>query len=180
MAEVKRNQQKIGKMKTLIFLVFLSFSATINAQEPSMSILTSLDTILMDNTFQVKIKIENVKGQYEAPDFKGFDIVGGPNMSSSMSVINGDVKQSIAYTYFLRPQRPGTFWIKEAYMTSEDVTLETPPHQIIVLDNPMGIQQEGRMIDDGNLMNGFDSFDFFQPDPKVQPKRKSKVKRYKI
>ena len=36
---------------------------------------------------------------------KNFQIVSGPNQSSSMSMVNGSISQSLTYSYTLRPRK---------------------------------------------------------------------------
>lgn len=110
------------------------------AQDPKLSVSVSSDTVLLGNYFELKFTIENSPARgFEAPGLHEFNVIGGPNTSSSMSIINGEVSQSASYTYYLEPVEIGVYTIKPAYLTTGEIALETPPIDIIVIPNPEGI-----------------------------------------
>lgn len=101
------------------------------------------DTILMENYFVVQFTLENAKGRFEAPEFNDFEIVSGPNKSSSISVINGETSRTVAYSYYLRPREAGIFYIDPVrFYLDDDSVIETEPLEIEVHPNP-----EGRIIE---------------------------------
>lgn len=111
-----------------------------SAQSPTFSVAVSSDTILLGNYFELKFTIENsTSAGFEAPDLHEFNVIGGPNTSSGMSIINGDVNQTASYTYYLEPSDIGVYTIKPAYLTTGELSFETPPIDIIVVPNPEGI-----------------------------------------
>ncbi len=61
-------------------------------------------------TFTVNEKGEN----FEAPDFKDFEKVSGPNTSKSVSIVNGETTVKNGYTYILRAKGSGAFSIPPA------------------------------------------------------------------
>ena len=149
-------------MKNLVtfscFLLLLTFQ--VNAEsietEPQFSIEVSNTEILLGNYIEVKFTLKNAKGQkFEAPNFKDFDIVGGPNQSSSFSMMNGETTQSISYTYYLQPKASGNFYLEPAFIEADGVTLETQPIEIMVLENPDGIIEKPKQ----QMPNHFDIFD---------------------
>jgi len=109
------------------------------AQEGSFSLDISSDSVLIGNYFQIRFTVENFQGKFEPPDFNDFTVVGGPNRSSSFSMINGETKQTISYTYYLKPLEIGRYTIPPAYIVQGEKTLETPPVDIIVVPNPDGL-----------------------------------------
>ncbi len=130
-------------MRRVLFIpalmVCLSAAA---AQSPKLTVEVSNDTILLGNYFALKFIIENTSARgFEAPDLHMFRVISGPNTSTSMSIINGEISQSTAYTYFLEPPEIGVYTIRPAYLTKDDLALETPPIDIIVVPNPEGIIQ---------------------------------------
>jgi len=101
------------------------------------------DTILMDNYFVIQFTLENAKGRFDAPEFNDFDIVSGPNKSSSISIINGESSRTMAYSYYLKPREAGIFYIDPVrFYLDNDSVIETEPLEIEVLPNP-----EGRIIE---------------------------------
>lgn len=143
---------------SLLFCSLLSFG-----QAPTkFTVQVSTDSILMGNTFQVKFSLENAQGtNFQAPDLAlYFDVVSGPNMSSSMQMMNGQMSQSVSYTYYLRPRETGVFYIEAASIETPDNYLETTPIEILVVPNPDGIQQPIQP-----QQQPFGSFGFGMPGP---------------
>jgi hypothetical protein len=127
--------------KALLFSLLFSTGFCL-AQPPKFTVSVSSDTVLIGNYFELKFTIENASVHgFEAPDLHEFDLIGGPNTSSSMSIVNGEVSQSASFTYYLQPKDIGVYTIKPAYLTTGETALETPPIEILVIPNPEGIIQ---------------------------------------
>ena len=167
------------KKKSLLFttLLFLGGMA-IGQSNPSFSVRISSDSILLGNAFQVSFTLENAEGvNFQAPDWSlYFDVVSGPNQSTSMSFMNGQMSRSVTYTYYLKPRDLGNFYIEPASIETPESILETDPLEVLVVPNPDGIQQNP--MDNGfntpanpffnvpgfdgfDNLNGFDSFEGF-------------------
>jgi hypothetical protein len=167
-------------MKKRIFsLLFtlVTLAATYAQEKPvQFTVEVSTDSILMSNYFEVKFILENANGQnFEAPDFsQHFHVVSGPNFSSSFSMVNGDMTQSMTITYYLEPRDIGAYYILPASVEANGKVLETTPKEVLVVPNPEGIrqtpprQQHMQLFDWGSPFDG--SFDFSLPQPKqLQP-----------
>lgn len=130
-------------MKSIVLvLAFALISGfTISAQEVFFSVNTTTDTLLLGNPMGVKYIIKNTQGDFEPPQFDGFDIVGGPNVSSQFSMNNGVVTQSSSYEYYLLPSGTGSFTIPSAVLINGEETLYSEEIEIIVLENPNDIRQ---------------------------------------
>ncbi|MBX7108178.1 MAG: BatD family protein [Chitinophagales bacterium] len=86
-----------------------------------------------NQNFNLTFTIENANGSnLKLPSLNDFTLLGGPNTSSSMQIINGAVSQSASYTYVLRPKRQGTFKIGKATVEAGGNTLESNELTIIV------------------------------------------------
>ena len=179
------------KTITLLLLCFISFFG-MNAQDAKFTVTVSTDSILMDNQFQVSFVLENAQGtEFEAPTFGEFDVLSGPNTSSSFSMMNGAVSQRVSYTYILRPKDLGNYFIEPASIKIGETYLETAPLEVMVVPNPDGIIQRapqqkrtspfdafGDMFDSSDFLRGMPS----QSAPKeenIQPKKK-KRKTYRL
>lgn len=151
--------KKHGSLFTcLLFCSLLSF-----AQAPTkFTVRVSTDSILMGNSFQVVFSLENAQGNnFQAPDLSlYFDVLSGPNMSSSMQVINGQMSQSVSYTYYLQARETGIFYIEPASIETPDNYLETAPIEVLVVPNPDGIQQPMQP-----RRQPFGNFNFGRPGP---------------
>ena len=64
---------------------------------------------------------------FTPPDFKGFNVVGGPNQSVSNSWINGKRSFSKTYSYFLSPQLKGKIKILQATVKISGEIYKTSP-----------------------------------------------------
>ena len=64
---------------------------------------------------------------FTPPDFKGFNVVGGPNQSVSNSWINGKRSFSKTYSYFLSPQFKGKIKILQATVKISGEIYKTSP-----------------------------------------------------
>lgn len=156
-------------MKNLVnlscFLMLLTFQVSAESikTEPQFSIEVSNTEVLLGNYIEVKFTLKNAKGQrFEAPNFKDFDIVGGPNQSSSFSMMNGETTQSISYTYYLQPKTTGNFYLEPAFIEADGMTMETQPIEIMVLENPDGIIETPQRKSSPQMdMFNFPSDDFF-------------------
>lgn len=175
-------------------LFAMAFLATAAAQDKPVkfTVQVNTDSILMGNFFEVKFTLENANGQnFEAPDFNDhFNVVSGPNFSTSMSMVNGDVTQSMTITYYLEPKDVGAYYILPASVTAGDKILETSPLEVLVVPNPDGVKQSPpRQMDAfqfnfGDPFNGGFDFSFpelrdMSPPPpppaeEVKPKKKKR------
>ncbi len=104
----------------------------------------SRDTVLYGNYIELKYTIENVNGDFQAPDFEGFSIVSGPNVSSQFTMINGAITQSSSYSYYLRPLEEGIITIGSAHLENGEDLWSTESMTITVLPNPDGTIQNNR------------------------------------
>jgi hypothetical protein len=105
-----------------LFAQDASFTATLNAKQ-----------VESGKVIRIDFTIKNTKGEFEAPDFTPFKIVGGPNQSSSFSMINGEVSQKYTYSYFLQAPEAGIYVIPEAFLHTEEQTLHTQAMEVVVL-----------------------------------------------
>lgn len=134
------------------------------------------DTILDGNTFEFRIIIKNLKGDFTPPQLMNFEVVGGPNISSNMQFINGHMTKELSYTYILRAKNIGELYIEESYFDMEGESLETPPIPVLVLDNPEQIRKQYSI--EYNSDNSL--FSPFQIVPKEDEPAKKKRKLKKI
>ena len=134
----------------------------------------SRDSVLIGNTFTLTYVLENIKGEFEAPDLTELNVLSGPNMSSSFQMINGDTKQSVSYSYIIKPLEEGEILIDQAFVVGEQETYESDFIRVNVFPNPDGIiEDEPEMVKEFRFNFPFDNFDH-------QPKEKKKSKKYKL
>jgi BatD DUF11 like domain len=174
------------KQTFILCAALLLASIGAHAQLKSFSISVNKDTILFGNTIKVEFNAKNASGKFEGPDFKDFDVLSGPNTSSSMYSINGETSSTATYSYYIKPKSEGEFFIENAYLINAkdaDKSMETSPIKIVVLANPDGIIEEDENQSMGN--NFFFSFPnsmdlqntIPQNDVKTEKKSNRKLKR---
>ena len=179
-------------MKKLMFfgmLALLSFDMQAQESAPKFMVEISMDSILLGNYFEVKYTLENGSvDNFVAPDFENFNVVGGPNTSSSMSFMNGAMSQSISYTYYLEPKDIGNFYIQPASVETSGAVLETAPMEVLVVPNPDGITQtpKQRAMPQNPFFNDFwdmqPDFERMFPEemiPKMMPREDAAPKKKK-
>ncbi len=163
-------------MKKLLFTFVFGFviNLAFAQQGASFRLELSSDSILLGNYFEVKFILENASGsQFEPPSFEGFTMVGGPNQSSSFSMVNGKVSQSMSYSFYLEPKDIGNYYIESASIKVGDQIFETLPKKVLVVVNPDEVYQSPRYNEREELTPSEE----VTPKPK-KPKKKRKV--YKL
>jgi hypothetical protein len=94
----------------------------------------------MGHPLEVTFVLDHAQGRnFSPPDFEGFRLLSGPNVSSSISMMGGQVSQKVTYSYFLEPTAPGEHWIPPAAIETSETVLETKPVAVQVRPNPEGI-----------------------------------------
>ncbi len=91
--------------------------------------------------FEVAFVINTAASNFSPPNFSDFEIAGGPNQSSSIQVINGQMSQNITISYVLVPKREGKLVIGAASIISNGQKLESAPITIEAVKSGGGSQQ---------------------------------------
>lgn len=158
-------------MKHLFLILFTFIGLRMAAQDAKFTAILSKSTVALDNKFKVEFKLENAQGtQFKAPEFEDFEVVSGPSTSSSMTIINGEMTQSIAYVYYLRPKEIGTFTVDAASIKVKGEEIRTKEVKVKVVEKGEAIEEEEEEIQNDPFAN------FFRPQP-TQPKKVEKPKK---
>ena len=157
-------------MRVITLLILGLSSLHIGAQDVKFTVEVSNDTLLLGNYFELKYTVENASGNsFEPPQLTQMDIIGGPNTSTSMSIINGEMSQSSSYAYYIEPSDIGAYTIPPAYLTVGEEVMETLPIEIMVLPNPEGIIQPP-----GQAGTRLDQYQVVPDEKESKPKRPRK------
>lgn len=116
-----------------LFLIFCLCSPLLSwSQDGSFTASVSSNTVAIDEQFQISFTL-NVSGKsFQPPSFDDFMILSGPNQSQSMQFVNGNMSQSLSFTYYLQPKAAGTFKIGSATVQTGGKVLKTNPITITV------------------------------------------------
>src|ERR1700729_1339020 len=82
----------------------------------------------VNQNFQLNLSVENANGsnpRLPANITNDFQILNGPNTSTSVSIANGAMTQSVTYSYILHPKQEGTFKIGKSTITVDGVTMQS-------------------------------------------------------
>lgn len=139
---------------TVLLLPLAAQDVTITATAPSQ--------VEMGDQFQVKYTINSFDHtDFEAPNFKGFEVIYGPSTSrqSSTQIVNGHYSRSssVTYTYVLLSSKEGKFTIGEATAKVDGKTIKSKPLHIEVLGigqgTPNNSQRGGQHSSTGSRPN---------------------------
>lgn len=162
----------------IIFLIFGMTTSGMQAQEnaPIWKAQMSTDSLLMGNRLKVTFILKNGEGRnFEPPSFAGFQVVGGPNQSSSMSIVNGNMSREASFSFYLMPLEEGNYFIDPAIINVEGKPYETTPLEVIVFPNPDGVKQE---IPNANPGLQWNNLPWEKPEtPRIDGKKKRKIYR---
>jgi len=113
--------------------------------------------------FQVYFELDaqdiNAAENFTAPTFKGFNILGGPNQSTSMQFINGRVSATLTFSFILEAVKPGKFTIGKAFITYKGKRYSTKPINITVVKSNRTGKRNVRMPARRNSPNGISDVD---------------------
>lgn len=116
---------------TLLFFhfIFLTF-----AQNKSVFFANaSAKEVMEGTTFSVEFVMNDIRGSdFRPPIFNNFDVISGPNTTSSYQNLNGKVSQQVKYGFILRPLKPGRYTIGAATCMYNGQKLSTLPFEVTV------------------------------------------------
>ena len=131
-------KQKIYYILILCALMSLSTYA----QTPELVASVSKNKLGLNQRVKIQFTI-NKQGadNFQAPNFKNFQIVSGPSQSISQSWVNGNASFSQSYNYIIKPLKKGEFLIPAASIKLNNKILTSKPVKVIVLD-PVDIPKD--------------------------------------
>ena len=129
------------KRNFLLTFVLLLFAHWVMAQDAVLTASTSRTQVGVGEQFQISYSLNGSGGNFRAPEMRDFAVLSGPNQSSSMSFVNGNMSQSLSYSYIIAAQREGKFTIGPASIVVNGKTITSKSLTIEVVKNPAANQQ---------------------------------------
>jgi hypothetical protein len=130
----------------------------------------------VNQNFQLNYTIENGQGtNLKVPSLNDFQVLGGPNTSTSMQWVNGNVTQSVTYSYILRAKKEGTFKIGRASVNISGANLESNELTIEITKAVAQQQQAQRQRSPFGFDPFEDPFGDMEEEPQVVTSRPSKT-----
>ena len=139
---------------TLFFTLFISLSFA----QVKFSAAANNKTIGKNDYLQVQFTVENAADVQSIipPSFKNFSVVSGPNQQSSMSNINGSIKQSLSIGFVLQPLAAGNFAIGSATAKADGKEYHSNPLSIQVTNSNSSNRAGGNSLNPfGNITLDF-------------------------
>lgn len=91
------------KRSIALIFVFIVFPFILFAQKFTAQ--TSNNKVAVGEQFQISYTLNGNGANFHPPAFKDFDVYSGPNQSSSVSIVNGSVSQSISLSYIIAAKK---------------------------------------------------------------------------
>ncbi len=135
----------IATLQLVCLLVFLpallfaqSFVATVNKNQ-----------VGLNEQFQLSYTLNANGSNFKAPPLSEFNVLSGPNQSTSMQFINGSMSQSVTLSYILQPKKEGSFKIEPATVESGGkMVLSNTVTVTVVKGSSQGSQGNGQNADE--------------------------------
>lgn len=122
-------------MKEIIFILLCCFTSIQLAYGQNITIETDQSNYKFDAVINVTFEIDFKKDSVKLPHFDGLTIVGGPNMTSSMNIKDGETKYKGSWKYTLRPLRSGKLIIPSPTFYIDGKTIIGESKAIYVLES---------------------------------------------
>jgi oxygen tolerance protein BatD len=119
-----------AQMNKYIFLLLVTVQGLFAQVEFKATV--SKNNIGINERLRVDFTMNDDGDNFEAPNFEGFRIFGGPNQSVNYSWVNGRKSFSKSYSFFLAPTKKGTFVIKSASIEIAGKLYKTNPIKVTV------------------------------------------------
>ncbi len=129
------------KIVSILFLIVLFTNVSL-AQKFTAS--ASKNRVAVGETFQVQFSLNGNGSNFKAPALNDFDVYSGPNQSTSMSIINGAMSQSVTLSYILAAKKEGKFTIGSAsVIVNGNSSLQSNALVIEVVKGAANAQNQG-------------------------------------
>jgi hypothetical protein len=137
-------------------LTFLLFCTSILfGQDVKFTATVSSNQVGTGEQFQVDFSVSANAEGFTPPNFSGFQVLSGPNQSTSMTSINGNTTISNAFSYILMPVKEGEFTIGPATAVVNGHKLSTKPIKIkVVKGRPVPQNQQTQSAQDNSIPEG--------------------------
>jgi hypothetical protein len=129
------------RISKIVIILFYCFSFA-NGQSTEI-IIKVKDTVSVGIPFALEIELKNIQGTFKTPEFNGLKMVGGPNTSSSFTMMNGETTSKTKYSYYLVAETEGEYTILLNEMPSDSETIEFEEIKIIAFEDS---QNESTLI----------------------------------
>jgi len=125
------------------------------AQDAKFTASVSSNQVGTGEQFQIDFSVSANAENFNPPSFSGFQVLSGPNQSTSMTSINGNTTVSNAFSYILMPVKEGEFTIGAATIVVNGHRMSTNPIKIkVVKGRPVPQNQQTQNGPDNSVSAG--------------------------
>ncbi|MEI6456116.1 MAG: BatD family protein [bacterium] len=130
------------RIKNIISIVFLFCVVAAVGQDNIEFVASSKPVVAVGETFTLSFTLNAQGTAFRLPNFQGFNVLSGPNTSTTSSIrsVSGRTSMTIAYTYtyYLQASREGSFEIPAASVNVNGKNYNSNTLTIKVVKNPNG------------------------------------------
>jgi|GEM_PF-17881 len=128
-----------------IIVVFSFFIAPQKLVAQKLTAQVSKNKVVTGEVFQISFTVNGSMSGFKPPSFSDFDVYSGPNQSTSMQIANGNMSQTVSYSYMIAARKEGKFTIGAASCIINGAKSESNPITIeVAKGNPQQQQQQQR------------------------------------
>lgn len=98
----------------IILCAYLVATAEGMSQEIRFLARTNKSEVALGDYFIIEFSVNTSITEFTPPHFSDFQVLSGPNQSSSISIVNGAASYSYTYSYYLKPLKEGEYTIEGA------------------------------------------------------------------
>lgn len=136
----------------IIFFFFnFGFHKILTADEVRFIAKANKTEVQLGDFIIIQFSINTSFKKFEPPAFEGFRILSGPNQSSSVSIINGQISSSYTISYYLQPLSEGEYTIGPAKVLLSMGWIESNTIKIKVLPSSSTSNKNGGAQSNGSV-----------------------------
>ena len=119
---------RVNRLFNSLFLPLLLVLAACCQHSSGQAVLSasvSKNTVATGEQFQLTYNLNSAGRNFQGPDLKDFYVLGGPNQSSQIQIVNGSYSQSLIFTYYLQAKSEGNFKISFASIEADGKRIQS-------------------------------------------------------
>lgn len=101
-------------LRHIVLLIAIGFASISYAQDFKLIASTSHTEVATGDRFQIEFTANDQFTNFKAPNLSDFRVLSGPNQSTNMSWVNGNMTAQITYSYILMAIKEGEFTLSPA------------------------------------------------------------------
>jgi hypothetical protein len=146
---------KKNRIVSLLLVTFLSLTLQVFGDESVFYASVSKTRVTVGEQIQLSFVVNGNGSNFRPPDLSEFAVYSGPNQSTSMQIINGNVSQSLTIYYVIAAKQEGKFTVGSASIVANGKKHDTKPIQIEAVKGAAGANpQGGNRQQGGNAQDG--------------------------